>query len=92
MRETPLADQIQLVQDVIAARPQVPVGSWMRLIEPSDMPQFLRAVHQMYPETALGTAGYLIETQNLRPPTADSPPIDFKAWQQALETVKAASK
>ncbi len=92
MQETPLADQIQLVQDVITARPQVPVGSWMRLIEPNDMPQFLRAIHQMYPDTALGTAGYLIETHNLRPPTADSPPINFKAWQQALETVKTAIK
>ncbi len=89
MREVAPADQIRLVQEVIASRPKVPVGSWMRLIEPQDMQTFLRAVDQAYPDTALNTAGYLIDTQNLRPPTPDSPPIDFNAWQQALDTVKS---
>jgi len=89
MKETPPADQIQMLQEVFTGRPKVPVGSWMRLIEPEDMPQFLRAIDQSFPDTALNTAKYLIDSQNLRPPTADSPPIDFAAWERALDTVKA---
>src|SRR5262249_27797234 len=50
MRETPFEDQIQLVQEVLASRPKVPAGSWMRLIAAEDMPQFLRAMDQMYPD------------------------------------------
>lgn len=88
MRETPSGDQIALVQQVIASRPEVPMGSWMRLIAKGDMAQFLRASDQMYPDTALENAGYLIGARNLRPPTPDSPPIDFAAWERALKVVK----
>jgi hypothetical protein len=88
MRETAPADQIALVQQVIASRPQVPLGSWMRLIAKEDMPTFLRAGHQMYPENALRNAQYLIDRRNLRPATPDSPPIDFGAWERALSAVK----
>ncbi len=90
MRETPLADQIRLVQEVVASRPQVPVGSWMRMIATEDMPQFLRAIDAMYPKTALENANFLVETRNLRPPTPDSPPIDFNAWRQAIDLVSKA--
>jgi hypothetical protein len=89
MRQTPAEDQIRLVQQVVESRPGVPVGSWMRLIEPQDMPQFLRAIDQMYPDTALKTADYLIETGNLRPATPESEPIDFNAWKSALQSVEA---
>lgn len=89
MRETPAEDQIALVQQVVASRPTVPAGSWMRLIAPEDMVQFLRAIDQMYPKTALANSGHLIDTENLRPPNADSEPINFDAWRQAMATVKA---
>lgn len=84
------AERIALMQEVFKARPQVPLGSWMRLIEPAHMESFLRAGHELYPQTALRNANYLIETRNLRPPTPDSPPINFEAWEQALQKVKAA--
>lgn len=83
------ADRIALMQEVFKTRPQVPLGSWMRLIEPAHMESFLRAGHELYPQTALRNANYLIETRNLRPPTPDSPPINFEAWEQALQKVKA---
>lgn len=89
MRDLPAADQIRLVQEVIKSRPNVPVGSWMRLISAEEMPNFLRATEQMYPGTSLSTANYLVESRNLRPPTPDSPPVDFAGWQRAIETVKA---
>jgi len=84
------AERIALMQEVFKTRPQVPLGSWMRLIEPAHMESFLRAGHELYPQTALRNANYLIETRNLRPPTPDSPPINFEAWEQALQKVKAA--
>lgn len=87
--ETAAADRIALMQEVFKTRPQVPLGSWMRLIEPAYMESFLRAGHELFPKTALRNANYLIETRNLRPPTPDSPPINFEAWEQALKNVKA---
>ncbi len=88
MRGLSSADQIRLVQEVIASRPNVPAGSWMRLIAEEDMAQFLRAIDQMYPKTALRNSQHLIDTRNLRPPTADGT-INFEAWEKALATVKA---
>jgi hypothetical protein len=87
--ETPAADRIALLQEVFKTRSQVPLGSWMRLIEPAHMETFLRAGHELYPQTALRNAEYLIETRNLRPATADSQPINFEAWQTALKNVRA---
>jgi hypothetical protein len=89
MRKLSPSDQISLVQQVIEARPHVPIGSWMRLIEPEDMAQFLRATDQMFPNNGLKDASYLIEQRILRPPTPNSPPIDFDAWERALKLVNA---
>lgn len=89
MRDLPAADQIRLAQEVFKCRPNVPVGSWMRLISAEEMPNFLRAAEQLYPGTSLRTANYLVETRNLRPPTPDSPPVDFAAWERAIELVRA---
>ncbi|CAN5179170.1 hypothetical protein BH10CYA1_BH10CYA1_60950 [soil metagenome] len=89
MRDLSPADQIRLVQEVVKSRPSVPVGSWMRLIGAEEMPNFLRATDQLFPTTALDTANFLVESRNMRPPTSDSPPVDFTGWERAIEMVKA---
>jgi len=88
MRQTPFENQIGLVQKVLTVRPDVPLGSWMRLVAPEDMPQFLRAVDQLHPEYGFRHATDLIRAEYLRPAAPDSQPIDFGAWRKALETVQ----
>jgi|GEM_PF-2262208 len=80
-------DQAALMKAIVEARPKVPVGSWMRHIEPSEMEAFLRASYQNYPDT-LNTAQYLVNRGMLRP-LDESVPIDFAAWERAITTVRA---
>lgn len=87
MRGTPPELHTQLLQQVWDSRPGVPVGSWMRLIHPEDTTSFLRSGNRLYPNLS-ETADYLVQTRNLRPATPESPPIDFEAWERALETIK----
>jgi hypothetical protein len=90
IQEAAPADRIALIQEVIKARPQVPVGSWMRHIEEPHMEAFLRAGHQMYPETTLRTVDYLLQRRMVRPIT-DSQTINFDAWEQALKKVQSGA-
>lgn len=84
MRETAPTDHVALINELTAKHPKVPMGSWMRLIEPADIPNFLRATETVFPGTAVQTARYLVDTRNLRPATPQSAPIDFAAWEKAL--------
>ncbi len=90
IQEAAPADRLALIQEVIKARPQVPVGSWMRHIEEPHMEAFLRAGHQMYPETTLRTVDYLLQRRMVRPIT-DSQTINFDAWEQALKKVQSGA-
>ncbi len=87
IQDAAAADRVALIQAVVKSRPQVPVGSWLRHIEPPHMETFLRATHQLHPQTALQTVDYLVQQRMIRP-IHDSQTIDFEAWERALYHVR----
>ncbi|MBA3992157.1 MAG: hypothetical protein C0469_01430 [Cyanobacteria bacterium DS2.3.42] len=81
-------DRVALVKEALAKHPDVAIGSWMRLIEPSEMETFLRAANELDPKYTLDWADHLVDVRNLRP-AQGAGPIDFAAWEQAIAKVRA---
>jgi hypothetical protein len=77
-------DRIALIHAAVKAHPTVQLGSWMRLIEPSEMDVFLQAADS----DTLTIAGILVRTRNLRPHDSNGP-IDFQAWDAAIARARA---